>query len=181
MSTCSFTTSNTGVGGGDENELFQLWRETQDEQVLEKLFKALRYHAESVCVLTLGRSDQEIADEAITKALYMSDKFRGDSKFSTWFHAIVLNLCRTAIRDKMRRQQVELTDDVGAGMFEDSLEAEIALEKLTEGLKEEEMFLVRCKLEGMTLPEIAEKSGETLDCVTSRWRRLEERMRDGRV
>src|SRR3989442_5985979 len=45
---------------------------------------------------------RELAHEAILQAYLSLDRLRDDTRFASWLHGIVLNLCRTYMRDQKR-------------------------------------------------------------------------------
>ena len=56
---------------------------------------------------------EEVVQDAFLKAFKSLDKFRRDSKFSTWFYRIVVNTALTRVRTETPKQ--ESFDETAAG------------------------------------------------------------------
>jgi RNA polymerase sigma factor (sigma-70 family) len=137
--------------------------ENEAHKYEKALIDSLKGHAYAVCLLVLQQPRKDIVEEAIQKALTHAKTFRGESKFSTWFHAIVKNLCASAQKAEVRRRQrgevsMEEMDDVDPDSgqnVEAQTSAKIDLDRLTEGMKEEEKQILHFKMQGMNEGEIA--------------------------
>lgn len=85
-----------------------------DDQALNSI---MTRHAEPLfhylIRLLQSESDaEELAQETFCRVYRHRDRFRGNSKFSTWLYAIATNLARDQIRRKMRRPQLSLEQAV---------------------------------------------------------------------
>src|SRR5581483_5116600 len=93
----------------EEDQLFEKWRQSSGEQkelLLNELVKLLQRHAYAICWLKLGERRPDIVNQAIWQAIKAADGFKGESSFSTWFHAIVKNLCNSSLRHKQRHSKI---------------------------------------------------------------------------
>lgn len=152
------------------NEVFAEWRQSKDPALLERLAELMTQHATAVAYLVLGQRNLEVAQDAVMKGLESLESFRGDSLFSTWFHAVATNTARDRLRKEIAaRKQVELTDDLIA--IEPQLSA-LELEELTRELDPTDQEFVRDKLEGLVETEMTEKYGLTPEGIRSRWFRI---------
>lgn len=164
------------------DELFQLYRSATgaDRELLQdQLIRSLQKHASSVCYLRLKESRPEISNAAIQKALINSRTFEGrnNAKFSSWFQQIVENLIRNEFRKKSADREVFL-DDLSVDelnsvtLVEQSPNAKIMVGQLMELATIEQRELMRLKLEGLTLKEIAEVKKIPCTTVEKRWEQL---------
>src|SRR6266404_6363230 len=102
-----------------ENEMFQKWREStgeEKEQYLQSLVKLLMYHARAVCwkvIPDLAQEFDSIANDSVWEAIRDSETFEGRSLFSSWFHKMVLNHCRNALKEKIRQKKEVALAEVG--------------------------------------------------------------------
>ena len=63
-----------------------------------ELVRLLQKHAHAVCYQVLRDHRPDLVNTAIYQALKHAKNFRGDSKFSTWFHTIILRRCISVLR-----------------------------------------------------------------------------------
>jgi RNA polymerase sigma factor (sigma-70 family) len=182
------TPSEKGMSTSDaENLAFQKWRSStgsERESLLLPLVRLLTKHAHAVCwgkIPDLQGDHGWIVNEAVYRAIAHEKGFKGNSKFSTWFHRIVWNICNNALKSKQKKgEEVEITDAVvdsvgGPGNTGDSILLE-QVEKL--GSKTDRQILGWLR-EGWTQKEIGEKLGISAGLVRARWIRLRKRLRDG--
>ena len=54
---------------------------------------------------------EEVSQDSFIKAFRSLDKFKGDSKFSTWLYKIVYNNCMDLVKKKARRYDTGTIDD----------------------------------------------------------------------
>lgn len=174
----------------DENQVFEAWRLSEGiekEQLLEELVKLLTDHAFGVCwqrIPDLSSEFQWIANTCVWRALEKSPGFKGESKFSTWFQAIVGNTCASVLKGKIRRRQREISiEDVGAEEAsletENSTNAAIDLEQvvLPRASTDEYRTLLEMKMHGLTTEEISEELGMPVTNVKRTWAVLKKRLR----
>ena len=70
---------------------------------------------------------RDAAQEALAKLCVRIGQFRGDSRFSTWLHRLVVNTCRdVAARERVRRHEPLGEDDRVAGDSDPAREARLA-------------------------------------------------------
>lgn len=100
----------------EEDAAYLNYSMATDEQVKELhqgvLLQLMTAHAHAVCVEQLGRRRMDVVNEALARALRGMAKFRGDAKFSTWFHRICINECKRVLRAEKTRacREVSLED-----------------------------------------------------------------------
>lgn len=147
------------------------------ERLELELHKMLLAHAMSVCWLQLKDYRPDIANFCVQKAFQKMGNFRGDAKFSTWFHRICLNACTSSLRDKIKQAEVPL-DAVGekGQDQEGALLAKLQIERIREALSDEDRELLDWKLQALDEVAIAKMTGLTTSGVRTRWSRLRKRI-----
>jgi RNA polymerase sigma-70 factor (ECF subfamily) len=165
----------------DENLLYAQLKSAATEgertQWRGELIQALQTHAAAVCVKQLGSVRSDLVDAAVFQAVRGLDSFRGESKFSTWFHRIAINTCLDWRKWYSRRREV----DLGAVAeplieIESALLPRIELEQLMRDLSVEDRDLIAMKLDGQSDTEIAQRLKLTREGVKSQWKRLRRRL-----
>lgn len=101
-------------------------------------------------ILQNEQDAEEVAHDAFVKLLTSADKFKGESKFTTWFYRIVMNMAISRTRKK--RVRTEDIDNQPAGIAEYSSFEEFGglntqdrnyyLSKAVGKLKDEERLLI---------------------------------------
>ena len=117
------------------------------------------------------------------------DKFRGDSKWSTWIYRLSLNICLTLIKKKKKTRQYFNNDDVN--QYEEGEEnsafSNENLNFLYEAIKrlsEIDRAIILLYLEEKPNKEIAEIIGTTPNNIGVRVNRIKERLKkllDGKI
>jgi RNA polymerase sigma-70 factor, ECF subfamily len=156
-----------------------------DSEALTELYKRHERRVYNLALRTLGNpwDAADVAQEAFIKAFRNLDSFKGDARFSTWLHRIVVN----AAYDHLRRQRPEPMDGdiieevtgpsgsgavVGSGR--DGIDPAIdglsdplrdALMSLNEGFR---FAVVLCDLLGFPYDEAAEILGVQEGTIKSR-------------
>lgn len=170
-----------------ENQAFEKWRSLEGpekELALMDLVSELRRHAYSVCWLRVPDYRDDfggIVNASVWRAVAKSKDFRGDAKFGTWFHRIVLNECNRVLKGKQDNPEESLeaiAEELGE---ETNPEKAILFRELVEGLGKEDKRLVKLQLGGYSAEEIAEELGISANAVGTRWSRLKEKIRNGRA
>ena len=117
------------------------------------------------------------------------DKFRGDSKWSTWIYRLSLNICLTLIRKKKRTRQYYSSDSINqnpegednTAFSDESLNLLYdAIKKLTDI----DRAVILLYLEEKPNKEIAEIIGTTPNNIGVRVNRIKERLKkllDGKI
>ncbi len=171
----------------DENQVFERWKLStgQEKEELQLLLvKLLTKHAHAVCwgrIPDLQNDHGWICNEAVYRALRHSGNFKGKSKFSTWFHRIVFNICNNALKAKQRKgEEVELSDAVENGFGGgDPVVAKIWLDQVEKMGSKEDRRSLGMLARGYTKGEIAKELGISLGLVQTRWWRLRGRLNAG--
>jgi RNA polymerase sigma factor (sigma-70 family) len=173
----------------DENELYQQWRDTSDEQKRElekRLYDAVSKHARAVIWQQLEEQNPDLAQSIAAAAIMRVPTFRQESKFSTWMEGVARKQIKQELRRRTRSRKVfdeysdvfehvddekELTDPQASAAFLER-EQRILLETLRKELSPKEYVLLECMRESMSTPEIAARLKIADDAVESRRRRL---------
>jgi RNA polymerase sigma-70 factor, ECF subfamily len=164
--------------------LIGLAREGNTEALTE-LYRRHEHRVYNVALRTLGNpwDAADVAQEAFIKAFRNLDSFKGESRFSTWLHRIVVN----AAYDQLRRQrpepmEAEILDDLsgpagaaavvasGRGGIDPAVDGlsdplRQALMSLNEGFR---FAVVLCDLLGFPYGEAAEILGVQEGTIKSR-------------
>lgn len=157
-----------------------------DRQAFGKLVERYqrRVYALAFGIVRNREDAWDVAQEAFVKAYRNLDRFEGTSAFYTWLYRIAYNLSIDTLRDKSRRDQVDLDE---SKKVEQALEAEggrenhhpgehadrkelaaviqAALAKLTE--KHRAIIVLR-EIEGLSYEEMADVLGISKGTVMSR-------------
>jgi RNA polymerase sigma factor (sigma-70 family) len=177
----------------DENELYAQWCAASDEekpQLEKRLFNKLTQHAQAVMWEKIPDADKRLAPDIASVVMEHLAKFKGNSKFSTWTHRIILNHCYQYLRGKVDsrsrlyvsenpEEDTKLKDPQAEAAFarvEQGIDLE-PLERLVRGLPSEDQVLLDCRIDGMTMVEAAAKLKISEDAAESRLRRLVESLR----
>lgn len=168
-----------------ENALFARYQKLKQtgadtKEALDELALLLLRHAIAVTYIVFRSRREDVAQDAVIAALTKIDNFRGESKFSTWFHAVALNEARTALRKEIISKRAILFDESALRPKELAREPDdtsLQLELLIQRLSPEDQAFIRDKLEGRVENELAEKYGLTTEGIRSRWERIRRRLR----
>jgi RNA polymerase sigma-70 factor, ECF subfamily len=150
----------------------------------------------AMSILNNAADAEEVAQEAVLKALAALPRFRGESKFSTWLIQITINEARLKLR-KDRRHLYDsidepLNDDEGEYLPKDFADwreipsEELQRKELREALKRalnslpqkyREVLVLR-DIQHLSIQETAQVLGITVGSVKTRLLRARFRMRD---
>jgi RNA polymerase sigma factor (sigma-70 family) len=170
----------------DENEVFEHWRSStgkEKDEFQKLLVKLLSKHAHAVCwnkIPDLQNDHGWICNEAVYRALRHHGNFKGRSKFSTWFHRIVFNICNNALKAKQKKgEEVEVDDSLGDGSrgWRSAVD-KIFMDQVKKMGSREDQEILRLLAAGYTKIEIGKRLGINAGLVQTRWNRLKERLRD---
>lgn len=157
----------------DENLIFGEYRATPTRELEEELMRALRAHAHAVVWQLLHETNLDIVNWGVFQGLRGKEEFRGDSKFSTWFHRVVTNLCLQNARQRRSRREVPLDMDIG---YEPHRGPAFLLSAIKQGLQKQERDLLDLKVTGLDFSEIASKLQITVQNARRRWTRLRRKL-----
>lgn len=169
----------------DENSVFQKWQSSmgeEQERLQNLLIKLLTKHARSVCWQKLPDLQSEhsyISNESVYRAIARSKNFKGKSKFSTWFHKIVLNECNRVLKKQQARSEVPLEDtsepsaDGGNGGFDSVLATQVE-----DMARKQDRRILRMIKKGYSRKEIAAELHLSNANVRKIWERIVRRLRD---
>lgn len=160
-----------------QTESTYLWyRDHPTHENLDALLTALTTHARAIIWNEMRARRPDIENECLMRAVRGMSRFRGDSKFSTWFHTIVRNRCRTTGRREARRREVALEEAIrvkapSLGVFE--------AQELIETLSPKELEVWRARMEqGLSFTQIAVLQDTTESTVRSRLFRVRQKLAD---
>jgi RNA polymerase sigma factor (sigma-70 family) len=182
------------------NEAYEAWRAAEGQaknDALEALFKTVRRYVERLMYKLKGECPPDFADDVAEDAIIGLDRFKGESKFSSWVGAIVHNKWADYIDDKTKLRRLfeprrrfdegeseEKTWKSEAGDFEDVVDYERKIEKRLQ-LAEVESHISpgdrplyeAVFVEGRTHREAAEVLHKGEAAVESRVRRMRSKLR----
>lgn len=142
---------------------------------LNALLAALTTHARALIWNELGQRRPDIENECLMRAVRGMSRFRGDSKFSTWFHTIVRNRCRTIGRREGRRKEVALEE--AARVKAPTLGA-LEAQELIDNLTPRELQVWQMKQSGFSFAHMAQVQDTTESTVRSRLFRVRQKLAD---
>ncbi len=81
----------------------------------EQLAAPLERQVYFTCLNMMGGHEdaEDCAQETMVRAFRKLDSFRGDSKFSTWLHAIAAHVCLDALRKRKQTYSLEMMRESG--------------------------------------------------------------------
>ena len=123
-------------------------------------------------VLRDGTAMHDVLQDAYLKAYRNLDRFRGDSRFSTWLHRIVYRSCLDHIR--RRREVIGLADDAdppAPGRPQGDVDERLALQQALATLDPETAALVLVDRDGHSYEEAGRVLGIPAGTVASRLHR----------
>jgi len=186
--------TNTQRLSGRIDEAYEAYRADNSAGSTE-LYEALKAQARNVVSFKFPELNsilaRERAHDIATRAFEKVGQFRGESKLSTWFYTIAQNEVNRALSEHITERNTLVSTDVDSDEGEEARVASanepeapplpgqdsaIELEVLMRELSDEEVTVMRFKLEGYTLEEIAEKTGEPLGTIRSRFERAKAKM-----
>ena len=143
--------------------------------------------------MTLQESDYHVLEDLsheIAKAALNVDRFKEESRFSTWVQAIASRKCWEELRRRTRRRAVfdawpepddedddfQIADDRAEENFA-RVDVTVSVEQLAEDLNPEEEQLLMMVLDGLDQNVIAARLGITPHAAESRRRRLRGKLR----
>jgi RNA polymerase sigma factor (sigma-70 family) len=166
----------------DENVVFAEYQKAagaDKERLAAELAKMLIRHAIKVCWLELKEYRPDIANSAAFRAIEKAESFKGASKFSTWFHRIVLNQCKSQLRKRLQLAEVSLDAIEHTGeepAFAPHHDAHLDYMGMMEGLTQREQQLLQWKLEGRGEDFLAEQMRLKRTGVRHAWWRLRRKL-----
>lgn len=161
--------------------IYWAWKADPTEANLSALSKALFAYAEGITIKTLGRRDDDLTGQIVTRALLAEPSFEGRSKFTTWFYRLAFRECISHVRRIRTRKEcvfdesMSLEDDFYSSVPE--IHSAILVKELLASLSERDAGIMRAKMGGYTTKEIAESTGLRTEGVRKRWRVLKLRLR----
>jgi RNA polymerase sigma factor (sigma-70 family) len=182
------TDSRPALDTQDENAVFQEWKSSSGmtkEEVQAHLVRLLMKHARSVCWQKLPDHQSEhswISNESVYRALSKASNFQGKSKFSTWFHRIVLNECNRVLKSKQQKAEVPIDDALDAADSGGAdIERAILAEQVQKMGRPQDRRVVGLILNGASYRDVAAELHISKGYARKVWQRVVERLRDGVV
>lgn len=171
-------------------------QEQSDEDIIRHVMRGEKEHfrtlisrhkekVRNLVYLTIGHADNvdDLAQEVFIKVYRKLDRFKGESKFTTWLYRITVNHCKDELRKRKVRKVFEVFDRTkhedlqssnGAESFDTKERVRLALSRLPEKLR---IPIVLKDIEGFGYNEIAEMLGCELGTVKSRIFRARENLK----
>lgn len=162
----------------EENVVFERYSATGSKEDMNLLAGLMSKHATAVTFMVFKQRREDVAQEIVIKGLEAIKDFRGDSLFSTWFHAIALNHCRTKLGQEIRERILVQLDEADGPRQEADWLSRLTLAKILSQLDLEDQRFVRDKLEGRVEDEMAIKYKLSPEGVRSRWFAIKKRIRE---
>lgn len=166
----------------DVNPVFSAWRLSTGPQkdliLATQLIPKLEIFAGRICWQRLPDFKEEfpaLINGIIWRTIKQADKFKGKSKFSTWFYRIVINECNRFLRNKKELFETELEE---IPTKTEQLDARVDLIGLLNTLEGQDHQLFRMVAEGEDWNTIGEAFGINRIAALVRWNRLKKRLRD---
>ncbi len=90
-----------------DEELIRAYLESRDQRLFAQLVTRHQNRVYSMCVRLLGSTSlaEEVAQDVFVAVYRNLDRFRGDSKFSTWLYRVVVNHCKNKQAYRARRHE----------------------------------------------------------------------------
>ncbi len=122
---------------------------------------------------------QDLYQEVLLQTWRAKDRFRGDSKFSTWLYKITLNTLLTSMRKEKRqplKSQSDYPPDVPQELDEAKQERSELLYAAIKKLTDVERALITMHLDGFSNQEIADFAGIKLNHANVKLHRIKEKL-----
>ena len=150
-----------------DNQLIQSFQQTQSSKTFEFIYDRYVPLVYRKCLLMTGsESDaQDLTQEIWIKVYFGLDKFRFESKFSTWLSRITINIC---INHLKRRDKLDFTEDIEEIKNGSLPKINLCLDvtKLLARLSTTTKALFTLKyIEGLSYEEIAEATGAGVSAI----------------
>lgn len=159
----------------------------KDEETFEKLIQSYEGKIYTMCFYLLrNKEDAMDASQNVCIKIYKSlEKFRGESKLSTWIYRITYNTCMDTI--KKRKNEISFDDVIDSDIYKDnriediieSKELKLEIKRCIMKLSEEfRTIIILRDIEGLSYQEIAEILSVEIGTVKSRLYRGREALRN---
>lgn len=164
-----------------QREVDKLWdqysfapKDTQND-----LIHALERQAYAIAGGIFHARRPDIVNESLTRAWKSMGKFRGDSKFSTWFHRIVVNVCKQHGAKETARKKREISLESLTHVHQWCLGGLMGVEiaQAREALTKNENAFLDDVLLPLSDAEVATKWGLSASGVRGRWMRIKRKIK----
>lgn len=158
-----------------EDSLYEKWcANKEDAETFNSLIAHMRRHARAVCFLVLHNPRSDVVDRAVAKAIASLPTFKGNSKFSTWFHTIVLSFCVSSLRGKEGRQAKEVALEENMATFNpyEEVDARLDMDKRLQGLPADDREFLMERSQYKTSADFARATSQTPEAVRVRLHRI---------
>jgi len=169
----------------EKNRLFELWSTANTPEIEAAFINSLRKHAYAICWVIFHNRRPDIVNDVVHRVLTRSESFKGTSEFSTWFHSLVVNRCRSVQRKEIPQEQREVPlENVDESEFREDFAGDrrIDMARALQKLTHREQDIVQLKIEGQSEAAIADLLGLNVPQVKhilfSLKRRLNRQMED---
>ena len=153
-----------------DKELIQSFQQTQSKKTFEFIYDRYAPFVYRKCLLMTGSEPdaQDLTQEVWIKVFFGLDKFRFESKFSTWLSRITINRCINYLK---RQGKLDFSEDVEEITNGSLPEINLCLDvtKLLSRLSITTKVLFTLKyIEELTYEEIAETTGTGVSAIKMR-------------
>jgi RNA polymerase sigma-70 factor (ECF subfamily) len=168
----------------DVNPAFTEWRLSTGqpkELALIALVRKLEIFAERICWQRLPDFKDDfpaLINGIVWRTIKQADKFKGKSRFSTWFYRIIINECNRFLRNKKELFETELEEFPTKN---EQVDIRIDLISLLNTLEGQDHTLFRLVAEGEDWDTIGATLGLNRNAALVRWNRLKRKIRDAAV
>jgi len=177
--------------GSDEELAAQAAREGSDGMAFTALMDRYRERVWRICWRLMGTEHdaEDAAQEVFVRLFFERGKFAGRSRYSTWLHGVAIRTCLTLRRSRTRRRRRESPEPAGEAVGiaathaapnaspADAVDAAHDVQKLLEGLEEEDRALVLMRFaENHDYEELAEMFGATPGALRMRVSRIRDKL-----
>ena len=165
----------------DEQLAAQAAREDSDGPAFVALLNRYQQRVWSICFRLMGNAEDanDAAQEVFVRLFLNRNKFRGQSKYSTWAHGVSLRTCLALRRGRSRRRRHEdearqQSTQTASDAVQDSLDLNQMLNTLDE---EDRAMLILKYAQGHNFEELAEMFGLTTSACKMRVSRAREKLK----
>lgn len=164
----------------DVNALYQKWADTKQEQDRNDLGEALYYYIKRVVRKQFPAWSvylQDAVGESAHNIFKGIDTYNPEKgSFAQWVYGVVHNTCVDILKQRSIRQEQHLVGYEAVTEYADRSE-HFELDKLRDGLTEDENRLITFKLNGFKNKAIAKEMSTTEGYIKIRWLRLCQKLR----
>lgn len=164
----------------DVNPAYAAWKSSTGQEkalALNHLIDLMEKYAKAICWRRIPDHEREfnnLVNGIVWRATQHLDKFKGNSKFHTWFYRIAVNECNRYLRNAKELNETILEEEMPSKA--EAIEAQIDVLAILDGLNGPDHTMFRMVAEGESLRSIGLALGIGRDAAKKRWLRLKEKI-----